>query len=169
MVVEAMCGNATVRRPHRGTASRHQPNQLSRWMTGALRRAAPRVRRRREWSASRLRVGRPATQAQCEAERAESNASDACTFTTIRPNDGNCQFNALCPATGDHQGSSITVSLDGTSDLNNCNGVLTDGTPSRSRRRRAGLGSRTPALRLITGRSVPETVLRDRPRRRTSA
>ena len=68
------------------------------------------------------------TQAQCEAEWAASEADDSCSNEHISPAGDNCEISAWCDA-GFRSGmtTSIEVDLDSVSDLNNCDGELTDG------------------------------------------
>ena len=70
-----------------------------------------------------------ATQAECEAEWAESDADDSCSNEQITPTGDDCEISAWCDA-GFRSGSttSIKVDLDSVSGLHNCNGVLTDGS-----------------------------------------
>ena len=70
-----------------------------------------------------------ATQAQCDAEWAESAADAQCSDETITPSGGDCTIHARCKTrVGSEEKASITVDLESVSDLNNCNGVLTNGT-----------------------------------------
>ena len=70
-----------------------------------------------------------ATQAQCEAEWADSDADGPCWDEQITPSGDQCTISAKCKrGNEDYLRTSITVDLDSVSDLNNCNGTLTDGS-----------------------------------------
>ena len=81
-------------------------------------------------AATESRAGGAALQA-CKSAWNDSPASDTCTNAQIAATGvegDDCEISAQCTSGGSQSVTSITVNLDSVSDLNNCEGTLTDGS-----------------------------------------